>query len=103
MFVFPCESDSCANLSNNSDLSDWTDSKEKILKENYPLHRMCRDGDADSLKDLLIRVLSNISSLNQSEFGSRLSVLSSQDPFYGWVCYFIDCFVYSLSFNASML
>ena len=47
----------------------WGETSEEILRNNFPLHRACRDGDCESLSLLLV----------EAQHG-----IYTEDSFYGW-------------------
>ena len=83
MFVFPPKDEVCDAL------TEWSQVKESIFQENFPLHQACRDGDVNKLAGLLALIVSSQSSYTvQGKCDSvrkHTLSLSSDDPFYGWM------------------
>lgn len=52
---------------------EWTAEKEEKLLTTYPLHYACRDGDVNSLRQLLDERSDHLS-----------SSITSEDCYYGW-------------------
>lgn len=81
--------------------SDWTTAKEDILRNDYPLHYACREGDVDCLR----RLLDEYTTTASMNLALSNSIMLKEDCFYGWTpahwaayfgkVYFFPCLSFS--------
>ncbi|XP_029643659.1 ankyrin repeat, PH and SEC7 domain containing protein secG isoform X1 [Octopus sinensis] len=62
--------------------SDWTSEKEDILRNDYPLHYACREGDVDRLRRLLDEYTATMTAPINLALSN--SIMLKEDCFYGW-------------------
>uniref|UniRef100_A0A0L8IEC5 Uncharacterized protein n=1 Tax=Octopus bimaculoides TaxID=37653 RepID=A0A0L8IEC5_OCTBM len=62
--------------------SDWTTEKEDMLRNDYPLHYACREGDVDRLRRLLDEYTATMTAPINLALSN--SIMLKEDCFYGW-------------------